>query len=146
MKKIFTLVFASLFTVVAMAADRRPSVTVQSSKSYEIVIDGKSYFSSFGSMSIPYLSQGSHTVKVYATSMGRGSFFKKNKRMLDASSFVLRNNDITINVDMFGNIQVNESRGWDRNDNNWGKNDRDDKGRNDQGRNDQGRDRQHRNF
>lgn len=139
MKKIFTLVFASLFTVAAMAADRNPSVTVQSSKKYEIVIDGKSYFSSFGTMSIPYLHEGYHTVKVYS-SMGRGFFFRK-KKMLDASSFVLRNNDIMINVDFLGNIQVKESRGWDKDDHGWGKNDRD----NGRG-NDQGRDRGHRNF
>ena len=44
MKKIFTLVAATLFTVAVFAADRRPSVTVQTNKNYEIQIDGKSYF------------------------------------------------------------------------------------------------------
>ena len=56
--------------------------------------------------------------------------------MLDASSFVLRNNDIMIKVDMFGNIQIKESRGWDRDDHGRDRNDRG----NDWGKDDRGRD------
>ena len=140
MKKIFTLVFASLFTVAAMAADRRPTVIVQSSKNYQIVIDGKSYSTSFGgSMTVPYLSQGYHTIQVYS-SMGRTFFMGRRSKMLDQSSFVLRSNDINISIDMFGNISVKELKGWDRDDH--GRNDRD----NNWNKDDQGRDRQHKNF
>lgn len=125
MKKIFTLILSSLFVVAAMAADRRPVVTVQSSKNYQIMIDGKSYSTSFGgSMTIPYLSQGYHTIKVYS-GMGRTFFFGRRSRMLDQSSFFLRNNDINIRIDMFGNISIKELRGWDRDDHDRGRNDND---------------------
>src|SRR4029079_1885402 len=143
MKKIFTLVLSSLFVVAAMAADRRPTVTIQSGKNYQIVIDGKSFSTSFGgSMTVPYLSQGYHTIQVYS-SMGRTFFMGRRSRMLDQSSFVLRNNDINIRIDMFGNISVKELKGgWDRDDHDRGRNDRN----NDWNRDDQGRDRQHKNF
>ena len=142
MKKIFTLVLASLFVVAAMAADHRPMVTVQSSQNYVIVIDGKSYSPSFGEMmTIPYLREGYHTIKVFS-GMGRNYFFGRRSRMLDASSFFLRDNDINIRVDMFGNIQIRElrGRGWDRDDHDRGRNG------NDWNKGDRGRDRQHRNF
>ena len=149
MKKIFTLIFASLFVVAAMAADHRPTVTVMSSKKYEVVIDGrsyltdgKSYFNSNGGMiTIPYLRPGYHTVKVYSINNRRG-FFGMFKRMTDASSFVLRNNDIDIRIDIFGNIRIKEDRGWDRNhrDRRWDRNDHDnDCGTDDHDRNRDGR-------
>lgn len=66
MKKIFTLVAASLFTMAAFAADRRPSVTVQANKKFTIVIDGKRYYgSNAGTISIANLRDGYHTVTVY---------------------------------------------------------------------------------
>jgi len=140
MKKFFTLIFASLFVIAAMAADRRPTVTLMSSKKYEVVIDGRSYLtdgrnyfnSNDGMITIPYLRPGYHTVKVYSLNNRRG-FFGMFKRMTDASSFVLRNNDIDIRIDMLGNIKIKEDRGWDRNDrdhrngrdNDWGRDDHD---------------------
>ena len=143
MKKIFTLALSSLFVVAAMAADRRPTVTIQSSRNYQIVIDGKSYSTSFGgAMTVPYLSQGYHTIKVYSSMGGRTFFFGRRQKMLDASSFVLRNNDIAIKIDMFGNIQVKELKGWDRDDHDRGRNDRD----KDWNQNDRGRDHDGRNF
>jgi hypothetical protein len=121
MKKIFTLALASLFTVAVFAADRRPSVTIQANRNYELVIDGKSYISSNGGMmSIGNLRDGYHTVTVY--SMNQGFFRKMIKRQLSSSSFMLRGNDINILVDQFGRIQVKEDlrfrnnrngRGWD---------------------------------
>jgi hypothetical protein len=47
MKKIFTLLTGILITLVTFAADR-PTVTLRSTRNYEIVIDGKSYFSQNG--------------------------------------------------------------------------------------------------
>jgi len=130
MKKFFTLAIASLLTVATFAADRKPSVTIQSTKKYEIVIDGKSYFSNYStSMSIANLRQGYHTVSVYQTNQGFG--FRQKKRMMSTATFTLRNNDISIRVDQFGKMLVSESRfgkgndrGWDNNDKGRG-NDRD---------------------
>ena len=125
MKKISTLIVASLLTMASFAADRRPSVTVQASKNYEVVIDGRSYSGgNFGSMTISNLRDGYHTVNVYKTN--RGFFFGRNKRAVSTSSFMLRGNDISIYVDQFGQVQVNESRmGKGRDDRGWDKKDQD---------------------
>jgi hypothetical protein len=124
MKKIFTLVAASLFTMAVFAADRRASVTVQANKKFEIVIDGKSYYgSNAGTISIASLRNGYHTVTVYKFQKG---FFKRNKKTIATSTFMLRGNDINIFVDMFGKIRVNEIQMKnDRKDFGWDKKDRD---------------------
>lgn len=131
MKKIFTLAIASLLTVAAFAADRRASVTVQTSRNFEVVIDGKSYSGNgFGSLNIANLRDGYHTVTIYDARRG---FFKRSKRAISITSFMLRGNDINIFVDMFGKVQVNEvktQKGWDKG----FQKDKDDHGKFDNGR------------
>jgi hypothetical protein len=107
MKKIFTLVAASLLTLATFAADRRPTVTVEGNRNYEIVIDGKSYFSNTNrDISISNLREGRHTIAVYKiTNTG---LFRKSKKMVSASAFTVRNKDISIAVDYFGKIRVTE--------------------------------------
>ena len=127
MKKIFTLAFGLLMSVALFAADRKPSITVNTSKNYKVVIDGKSYFGN-STISINNLYGGRHTVKVYE--MKRG-FFGKEK-LVDASTFMLSRNDMVISVGRFGNIAIKETKPFngrfDRDDNGWGQNDhRDDK-------------------
>lgn len=126
MKKIFTLAFGLMLTVAMFAADRKPTVTVTTARKYEILIDGKRIQSDYGStISISSLFNGRHDVKVYSM---KPSFFMRSKKLVASSSFQLRNNDVQITIDRFGQIQIAESRsGRDRNDRNW--NDRDsDKG------------------
>jgi hypothetical protein len=120
MKKIFTLVLGSLFVLAVSAADRKPTVTVNSSKKYEIVIDGRSY-QNIGDLSLSSLRDGNHSIQVYQASKG---FFQKRKMLVASSGFQLRNNDIMINVDMFGQIRITESRP---------RFDQDDRGHNDKG-------------
>src|SRR6185295_13868982 len=124
MKKIFTLVLGLMFTVAMFAADRRPSVTVTSAKRYAIVIDGKQYFTNGNTINISSLLNGRHDVKVYK--MKRG-FFMNMKRLVASSNFQLRNSDVKIDIDRFGQLQISESRfGRDWNDHDYGKgNDRD---------------------
>ena len=129
MKKIFTL-FVGLMVAIAMfAADHRPTVTVNASRKFEIVIDGRHYSSNYGSMSISNLFNGRHNIKVYEQ---RPGFFFKAKRLVASSTFQLRNNDVNISVDRFGHLSIDESRfdrGWNdrRNgrDNDWDRRDRD---------------------
>ena len=114
MKKIFTLVLGLMLTVAMFAADRRPTVTVTTAKKYEIVIDGNRYLSNFSNtMNISNLSNGRHAIKVYEM---RPGFFGRSKRLVASSIFQLRNSDVNINVDRFGQLQITESRfgrGWD---------------------------------
>ena len=106
------------------AADRRPTVTVTSAKRYAIVIDGKQYFTNGNTINISSLLNGRHDVKVYK--MKRG-FFMNMKRLVASSNFQLRNSDVKIDIDRFGQLQISESRfGRDWNDHDYGKgNDRD---------------------
>ena len=124
MKKIFTLVLGLMFTVAMFAADRRPTVTVTSTKRYAIVIDGKQYVTNGNTINISSLFNGRHDVKVYK--MKRG-FFMNTRKLVASSNFQLRNSDVKINIDRWGQLQISESRfgrGW--NDHDYGKgNDRD---------------------
>jgi hypothetical protein len=124
MKKIFTLALGLILTVAMFAADRKPTVTVTSAKRFAIVIDGKQYRSNGNTINISSLFNGRHDVKVYK--MKRG-FFMSTKQLVASSSFQLRNSDVKINIDRFGQLQVSESRfGRDWNDHDYGKgNDRD---------------------
>ena len=124
MKKIFTLVVGLMLTVAMFAADRRPTVTITSARRYAIVIDGKQYFSNGNTINISSLYNGRHDVKVFK--MKRG-FFMNTKRLVASSSFQLRNSDVKIDIDRYGQLQISESRfGRDWNDHDYGKsNDRD---------------------
>jgi hypothetical protein len=114
MKKIFTLILGLVVTVAMFAADRRPTVTVNASRKYEIVIDGRHYPGNYGNaISISDMFNGRHSVKVYEQ---RPGFFMKRKMLVASSTFQLRSSDININVDRFGHLQITESRfgrDWD---------------------------------
>jgi uncharacterized protein YrrD len=109
MKKIFTLAFVSLFTISIFAADRRPSVTLTADKRYEVVIDGRSYASTLGSvMDVSLLNKnGRHTVKVYELKNG---LFSKQKKLVSSSTFTLSRSSLDISVDRNGRIAIREEK------------------------------------
>jgi hypothetical protein len=116
MKKIFTLAIASLMTLSMFAADRKPSVTLTTTKKFEVVIDGRSYASAIGTtMNVAGMYSGRHTIKVYALKNG---FFSRQKQLVSTSTFQLSRNDVNISVDRSGSINVQEERNFrdDRND------------------------------
>lgn len=119
MKKIFTLTLGLMLTVAMFAADKRPIVTVTSAKKYEIVIDGRQYSSNDNTISISTLFYGQHDIKVYKVKPG---FFMGSKRLVASSNFALQNNNVQINIDRIGQIQIVESRfghHWNDHDSRW---------------------------
>lgn len=114
MKKIFTLALGLMCTVAMFAADHRPTVTVTAPKKFEIVIDGKHYRGNYSNtLSISNLFNGFHNIQVYKSQPG---FFMRGKTLVASSSFQLRNNDVQIKVDRFGQLQIMQSRfgrDWD---------------------------------
>jgi hypothetical protein len=142
MKKIFTMCLGLVLTAAVFAADRRPDVTIISMKKYEIVIDGKTYFSNNRMMNIDNLRNGRHSIQVYDMS-NRGFSIFQRKHLVTSRSFQLRNKDVKITIDRFGQLTItedrfgrdgrfgNDNKGWD--DHN-GQDQRDDHGRNDRDR------------
>ena len=137
MKKIFTMCLGLVLTAVVFAADRRPDVTIVSMKKYEIVIDGKSYFSNNREMNIDNLRNGRHSIQVYEMNNRSFSIFKR-KQLVASKTFQLRNNDLKITIDRFGHLTITEDR-FGR-DNKFGKDNKDWNDRNDR----DGRDRDRR--
>jgi len=113
-----------VLTAAVFAADKRPDVTIISAKKYEIVIDGKTYFSNNRMMSIDNLRNGRHTIQVFEMNRGGFSIFKR-KQLVTSKAFQLRNNDVKITIDRFGHLTITEDR-FGR-DNKYGKDQRDDK-------------------
>src|SRR6187402_1976113 len=103
MKRIFTL-FAALFVTVALfAADRRPVVTVNSSKNYKIVIDGKTFFSSDRNIQLANLHNGRHSIKVFEMKrMG----YNQREKLVASTTFLLNRKNVQINIDRFGNLKI----------------------------------------
>ena len=129
MKTIFTFAAGLLLTLSTMAADRPPSVTIKSSRNYEIVVDGRTYRND-NSIRLDRMRPGMHTIKVYERSRG---FFGR-MRLVSAKNFFVRNNDLRITVNYSGYVDIDERRydrrdrgrdGNDRNDRDWNRNDRD---------------------
>jgi len=142
MKKIFTMCLGLVLTAAVFAADRRPDVTIISMKKYEIVIDGKTYFNNNRMMNIDNLRNGRHSIQVYEMN-NRGFSIFQRKHLVTSRSFQLRNNDVKITIDRFGQLTITEDRfgrdGRFGNDNKrWddhnGQDQRDDHGRNDRDR------------
>ena len=120
MKKIFTMCLGLVFTAAAFAADKRPDVTIITMKKYEIVIDGRSYFSNSSMMYIDNLCNGRHSMQVFE--MNRGFSIFKRKQLVASQSFRLRNKDVKIIIDRTGCITITEDR-FDH-DNGYGKDQR----------------------
>jgi hypothetical protein len=146
MKKIFTMCLGLVLTAAVFAADRKPDITIISAKKYEIVIDGKTYFSGNKRMNIENLRNGRHTIQVFEMN-NRGFSLFKRKQLVTSRTFQLRNNDVRITIDRFGRLTITEDRfgrddkygkdqrGWDDHDrDDYDKNDRDNKDRNDRDR------------
>jgi len=118
MKKIFTLAAGLLLTAAVFAADRKPVVTVNSSKNYKIVIDGKSYFGDNLTLRLQDNFRQIHTIQVFQ--MRRGLFVKGEKQV-DRATFKLDRNDVAIRIDWFGNIQIREIKAYGRDDRGFGR-------------------------
>ena len=107
MKKIFTLAVAALMTTIAMAADR-PSVILNSSRNFEVVIDGRSFITNGRTVTLDHLRTGRHSIRVYELKRGfRGNV---QKRLVSRSHFNLRNRDVLIRINQFGEVFTKESR------------------------------------
>ena len=123
MKKIFTMCLGLVLTAAVFAADKRPDVTIISMKKYEIVVDGRTYYSNGRMLNLDNLRNGRHTIQVYDMN-NRGFSIFQRKRLVASRSFQLRNKDVKITINQFGQLSIteefgrdgrygNDNRGWD---------------------------------
>jgi len=105
MKKIFTLVTGLMIAAVVMGAGHKPIVSLNNSKNYKVVIDGKTFFGSDMNIRLASFHKGMHHIKVYE--MKRG-FFGRTERLIDSETFLLGRRDVRIVIDRFGNINIRE--------------------------------------
>ncbi len=105
MKKIFTLALGLLMTAALFAADRRPTVMLNSSRDFEVVIDGRSYETHGRTINLRNLYNGRHSIKVFEMKRGR---FGYQKKLVSQSSFRVRGNDMLIRVAFNGQIMIRE--------------------------------------
>lgn len=107
MKKIFTLAVATVFSTLLFAAAPRPTVTLNNSRNYEVVIDGRSFYGSMDDIQLMAIGKSIHTVKVYELKKG---LFIKSRRLLDSETFRMAGNSMTITIDRAGQINVREQK------------------------------------
>jgi hypothetical protein len=120
MKSIFTLLFATVFSIGAFAADHRPSVNIMSSGNYQIVVDGRSFYSDGNMINLSDLRYGSHQIQVYENrrgGWGRWGNWGRRSQLVSSTTFRLDDDDVFIRIDREGNVQVRErddryGRGW----------------------------------
>lgn len=126
MKKLFTLSFVMLMTVISFARQPQVIVTVYSMNNsnidYDVSIDGRMYQGN--SIVIPDLYQGTHTLQVYEVRRGGIFGIGRKRTIISSQQFQLRNYDLQVDIDRYGQVRINENGynngGWNGRDNNGG--------------------------
>ena len=121
MKRTFTLLLGSLFSLSLLAADaNRLSIsTVSKNMDLTIEVDGRRIAMKDNAITLRNLSEGYHQVKIFADKKrnGNGNAFGRRQEMIyNNSIFIKRGFHLDIVVNRFGKVLVDERR-MDRNDN-----------------------------
>lgn len=103
MKKNLILIAAALLISGISATAQR--VILRIGSNHEVNIDGNYYNYN---ETVPALSAGTHTVKLYEAKPGFLGIGKK-RTLLSSSNFELRNNDVIIETDQNGQLRINEA-------------------------------------
>jgi hypothetical protein len=112
MKKIFTLFITSLFSLAVLAFDgSRLSISaVASSQEIKIEVDGKKYTMKNNTITLGFLDQGRHEVKIYRERKRNGFGFGRREIIYDNTIFLKRGFHLDITVNRFGKALVDERR------------------------------------
>lgn len=127
MKKIFTLLVASVFTLTLFAANR-PSqllVTLPGNSNIRVIVDNSRYENSDNSITIGDLSNGYHSIKVYEVK-NQSRLFNNSKLVFSSSVLIKPAYQVSIMINRNGKAVINEQRLFD--DRKYKDRDRDDRG------------------
>ncbi len=121
MKKFYIFLTVFLFASAISVSGQR--VILRISNNYEVNIDGRYYAAN---ETVPALSYGQHTVKLYEVKPGILGIGKR-RTLISTSSFEMRENDVFIETDQYGKLRIsqagnqnNRTRTRDRNNNDYG--------------------------
>ena len=120
MKKIFTLLLSSLFSLSLLAFDgSRLSISaVGTSTEMKIEVDGRKFSMKDNSITLSYLAEGYHQVKIFREKNKRGNGNgngRKSEIIYSNSIYLKKGVHLDITVNRFGKVMVDERR-IDRND------------------------------
>lgn len=134
MKTVFTLLFATIISTAAFAADEgRLSITVAVQKDAVVYVDGRTYQPADNAIVIDNIRSGNHTIKVYRKTNNRNNNGRNNNRnnqreelLYSSTVYVRPAYHVDVVVNRFGKALVDEkainSRDDDwGNDDNWGR-------------------------
>ena len=111
MKKFFTLLFATLFSLslFAFEGSRLSISSVTSSTAIQVEVDGRNFSLKDNSIILGYLSEGRHQVKI-TRSKNSGSFRNKTEVIYNSSVFLKRGFHLDLTINRFGKVLADEQR------------------------------------
>lgn len=113
MKKIFTLLLSSLFSLSLLAYDgsRLSISSTGTSTELKIEIDGRKFTMKNNSITVGYLADGRHSIKIFREKKkGKISFGKKEEVIYQDMIFLKRGFHLDITVNRFGKVMTDERR------------------------------------
>ena len=113
MKKFFTLFFASLFSLslLAFEGSRLSISSLATSAEMKIEVDGRKFTMKNNSITLSYLAEGYHQVKIFREKKGKGFAFGRNEVVVYSNSvFLKRGFHLDITVNRFGKVLIDERR------------------------------------
>jgi hypothetical protein len=112
MKKIFTLLLSSLFSLSILAFDgSRLSISAPAtSTELKIEIDGRKFTMKNNSLTVGYLGEGRHDVKIFKEAKRRNGNFGRREIVYQNSVFLKRGFHLDITVNRFGKVLIDERR------------------------------------
>jgi len=127
MKKIFTLLVASVFTLTLFAANRpsQLSVSLPGNSNIRVIVDNSRYENSDNNITIGDLSNGYHSIKVYEVK-NQSRFFNDSKLVYTSSVLIKPAYQVNIMINRNGKAVIDEQRLFD--DRKYNDRDRDNRG------------------
>ena len=112
MKKIFTLLLSSLFSISLFAFDgSRLSISAPgTSTELKIEIDGRQFSMKNNSITLGYLAEGTHQVKIYREIRKNSMGFGRKSYIFNSTVFLKRGYHLDITVNRFGKAMQDEQR------------------------------------
>jgi len=110
MKKIFTLLLSSLFSISLFAFDgSRLSISAPSTSSeIKVEIDGRQFSMKDNSLTVGYLKEGKHDVKIYRDAKKNFMGFARKNYIFNGSVFLKRGFHTDLTINRFGKVMQDE--------------------------------------